>query len=149
MRFHALAADYDGTLATHGHIDGATLDALKRLRASGRKVVLVTGRELDELLGLLTDPGLFDRIVAENGAVVYQPNTREARNIAQPPAPAFAEELRRRGVDRVSVGRVIVATWEPHQQVVLDAIHDLGLELQVIFNKGAVMVLPSGINKAT
>jgi hypothetical protein len=32
---------------------------------------------------------------------------------------------------------------------VLDAIRDLGLELQVIFNKGAVMVLPAGVNKAT
>jgi haloacid dehalogenase-like hydrolase/AAA domain-containing protein len=32
---------------------------------------------------------------------------------------------------------------------VLHAIRDLGLELQVIFNKGAVMVLPTGVNKAT
>ena len=31
----------------------------------------------------------------------------------------------------------------------LETIRDLGLELQVIFNKGAVMVLPSGINKAS
>ena len=30
-----------------------------------------------------------------------------------------------------------------------EAIRDLGLELQVIFNKGAVMVLPAGVNKAT
>jgi hypothetical protein len=32
---------------------------------------------------------------------------------------------------------------------VLETIRDLGLELQVIFNKSAVMVLPSGINKGT
>ena len=31
----------------------------------------------------------------------------------------------------------------------LEAIRDLGLELQVIFNKGAVMVLPAGVNKAS
>lgn len=31
----------------------------------------------------------------------------------------------------------------------LKTIRELGLELQVIFNKGAVMVLPSGVNKAT
>ena len=29
------------------------------------------------------------------------------------------------------------------------AIRDLGLELQMIFNRGAVMVLPAGVNKAT
>jgi hypothetical protein len=47
------------------------------------------------------------------------------------------------------VGKVIVATHEPHEVAVLRAIHDLGLELQVIFNRGAVMVLPTGVNKAT
>ena len=30
----------------------------------------------------------------------------------------------------------------------LDAIHELALELHIIFNKGAVMVLPGNVNKA-
>ncbi|HEY1379790.1 MAG TPA: HAD-IIB family hydrolase, partial [Gemmataceae bacterium] len=63
--------------------------------------------------------------------------------------PPFLDQLRRRGVAPVSVGRAIVATWEPHEKAVFEAIRDLGLEMQVIFNKGAVMVLPSGVNKAT
>src|SRR6185503_9668543 len=46
-------------------------------------------------------------------------------------------------------GHVIVATWHPHEETVLDVIRSSGLELQVVFNKGAVMVLPSGVNKAT
>ncbi len=44
---------------------------------------------------------------------------------------------------------MIVATWVPHETAVLQVIHEMGLELQVIFNKDAVMVLPSGVNKAT
>jgi len=48
-----------------------------------------------------------------------------------------------------SAGKTIVATWKPHEEEVLKAIRDLGLDLQVIFNKGAVMVLPSGVNKGT
>jgi HAD superfamily hydrolase (TIGR01484 family) len=149
MRYHALAADYDGTLATHGRIDDATWDALRRLRDSGRKLIMVTGRELEELLGILQSPEIFDRIVAENGGLVYTPATKEIRTVAEAPPPAFVEELKRRGVDRLQVGRVIVATWEPHQDTALHVIRDLGLELQVIFNKGAVMILPSGVNKAT
>ncbi len=149
MRYHAIAADYDGTLAHHGLIDEPTWAALRRLRESGRKVLMVTGRELTELLGILQHPEVFDRIVAENGAVVYEPKTKEVRTTCTTPPPAFVDELRRRGVDRVAVGRAIVATWEPHQDTVLHVIHDLGLELQVIFNKGAVMVLPSGVNKGT
>src|SRR4029077_13614197 len=48
-----------------------------------------------------------------------------------------------------AVGQTIVATWTPNEVAVLEAIRDLGLELHVIFNKGAVMVLPTGITKAS
>jgi len=149
VRYHALAADYDGTLAHHGLIEDHTWAALKKLRDSGRKLIMVTGRELDELLALLPHPEMFDRIVAENGAVLYCPQSKAIKLLAPPPPIEFAEELARRGVDRVAVGRVIVAAWEPHQDTILHVIHDMALELQVIFNKGAVMVLPTGVNKAT
>lgn len=149
MRYHALAADYDGTLAHHGRIDENTWAALRRLRDSGRKAIMVTGRELDELLSIVPHPEMFDRIVAENGALIYEPATKEIRPTCGHPPQRFVEALRRRGVERLSVGRAIVATWEPHEDAVLHVIHELGLELQVIFNKGAVMVLPSGVNKAT
>ena len=42
-----------------------------------------------------------------------------------------------------------MASWRPHETTILEVIRDLGLEMQVIFNKDAVMVLPSGVNKAT
>ncbi len=87
--------------------------------------------------------------MAENGALLYRPSTREEHALAPPPDEKFVEELRRRQVGPISVGRTIVATWEPHEKAVFEAIHDLGLELQVVFNKGAVMVLPAGVNKAS
>ena len=40
-------------------------------------------------------------------------------------------------------------TFEPHEKEALEGIHALGLELQIIFNKGSVMVFPTGVNKAT
>jgi hydroxymethylpyrimidine pyrophosphatase-like HAD family hydrolase/energy-coupling factor transporter ATP-binding protein EcfA2 len=149
VRYFALACDYDGTIALHGRVDDPTLHALQRLRASGRKLVLVTGRELDDLMRVFPHGEIFDRIVAENGALVFDPLSRESQALGDPPPAEFVRELQRRQVAPLSVGRVIVATWEPHGPTVFDVIHDLGLELQVIFNKGAVMVLPSGVNKAT
>lgn len=148
MRYLALACDYDGTLAHHGRIDEPTFDALEACRQSGRRLLMVTGRELDDLKSVCDCLDLFDWIVAENGALLYCPRTREEKPLADPPSLQFVESLKKRGVGPLSVGRVIVATWEPHQEAVLDAIREHGLELQVIFNKGAVMVLPSGVNKA-
>lgn len=149
MRYHVLATDYDGTLAHDGRVDGPTIEALHRLRETGRKLVLVTGRELGELLEVLPEVELFDRVVAENGALLYRPEGREETPLAEAPPAEFVARLRARGVGPISVGRVIVATWEPHEAAVMETIHAMGLELQVIFNKGAVMVLPSGVNKAT
>ena len=149
MRFLALACDYDGTLATDGRITPSTLDALSRLRQSGRNVILVTGRELDDLLRVCPEAGRFDWIVAENGAVLYCPSTRAEELLGALPPAAFLDELRRRGVRPLSVGRAIVSTTLPNDVEVLRAIRDLGLELQVIFNRDAVMVLPAGVNKAT
>jgi HAD superfamily hydrolase (TIGR01484 family) len=149
MRYAALAIDYDGTLATHGRVAPDTLHALEQLAASGRRLVLVTGRELHDLLGIFPEIGVFDRVVAENGALLYTPATRVRRTLAEAPPPAFARELARRGVAPLSVGETIVATVHPNETLVLAAIRDLGLELQVIFNKGAVMVLPASVNKAS
>lgn len=149
MYFHALATDYDGTLADHGVVSSDTLAALDRLKATGRRLLLVTGRELRDLERVFPELGMFDKIVAENGGLLYTPVTQEERPLASAPPAAFVEQLRRRRVDPLSVGRTIVATWEPNETAVLEVIRDLGLELEIIFNKGAVMVLPTGVNKAT
>ena len=149
MRYHALACDYDGTIAHDGRVDDDTIAALGRLRDSGRRLILVTGRELKDLLTVFPHIALFDRVVAENGAVVHCPATREERLLGEPPPAPFVRALRDRGVSPVAVGRVIVATWKPHETTVLEVIRDLGLELHVTFNKEAVMVLPAGLSKAT
>ncbi|WP_436759242.1 HAD-IIB family hydrolase [Streptosporangium sp. V21-05] len=149
MRYHVLACDYDGTLATEGRVDDDTLDALERLARSGRRLVMVTGREVDSLTRDFGRLDLFDLVVAENGAVLHHPGEQESSSLAEAPPEAFVERLRELGVEPLSVGSVIVATSEPHAGTVLDTIRELGLEMQVIFNKGAVMVLPSGVNKAT
>src|SRR6185436_18839379 len=131
-----------------GGVTEETIEALRQLKASKRKIILVTGRELDELKTIFPEHTIFDRIVAENGSLIYNPSTLEERLLGEVPPESFIQYLKEHKVTPMSVGRVIVATWEPHQNVVLEAIKKFGIERQVIFNKGAVMVLPSGINKA-
>jgi len=149
VRYLAVATDYDGTLAEQGTVRPETVAAVERLRKSGRRVVLVTGRELRDLQTVFDRFDLFDLVVAENGALLYRPQTREEKCVAEPPPPALAERLRERGAIPLHTGRVIVATREPYEVAALEVVRELGLEWQVIFNKGAVMLLPSGVNKQT
>lgn len=148
MRYTAIALDYDGTIAHDGIVPPHVIDGLRRLKASGRKLLLVTGRELEELLGILPEIGIFDRVVAENGALLYRPDSGERKELGEPPPKEFVAALRASGIP-LAVGHTIVATIRPHETVVLETIANLGLEQQVIFNKGAVMVLPPGCNKAS
>lgn len=160
MRYLALATDYDGTLAKDGRVDAQTLEALSRLRDSGRKLILVTGRRLENFLPVFPTIDLFDRVVLENGALLYYPATGEEKTLSDlgsspdlvspdRPSEKFIQTLREKGVDTLEIGRVIVATWKPHETTVMEVIRELGLELQVILNKDAVMVLPSNLDKAT
>ena len=149
MRYLALATDYDGTLAQDGHVSRKTLEALNRLRASGRKLILVTGRELPELQSVFPELNLFDVVVAENGGLLYWPTDDSEEILGEPPPVAFVAEMTRREVKPFSLGRVIFATWRPYEQVVLETLQSLGLGYHIIFNKRAVMVLPDGVNKAT
>ena len=73
MHFILLATDYDGTLAHDGVVNEKTAAALDRLRASGRKLVLVTGRHLPDLCKIFPDLEMFDRVIVENGGVLYRP----------------------------------------------------------------------------
>jgi hydroxymethylpyrimidine pyrophosphatase-like HAD family hydrolase len=149
MHYLALATDYDGTIADDGVVDEPTLAALERLRGGARRLILVTGRDLTNLQRVMPRLDLFDLVVAENGALLYDPANHEVQALGDAPPPAFVERLRELGVAPLWLGRVIVATWGPNEGKVLSAIHDLGLNLQITFNNGAVMVLPVGVTKAS
>jgi len=85
MRYHVLATDYDGTLATDERVPVGVIEALKYLKASGRKIIMVTGRELANLQRVFPEYGMFDCIVAKNGAVIFDPTTREERLLGERP----------------------------------------------------------------
>ena len=149
MKWRALATDFDGTIATDAVVDAPTLAALGQLRSANVRTLLVTGRHLSDFEPMRSFLDLFDIVVGENGAVLFEPATGTTRALAPPPPKEFVDELARRQVTPLGVGHSIVDTREPHHITVLEVIKEQGLELEIIFNKGAVMILPSGVNKAS
>lgn len=148
MRFRAVATDYDRTLADDGRVAPETLDAVRRGRALGLKMVLITGRVLDELRTLFSEFSLFDAIVAENGALLFDPAKSSEEPLCDSPPEVFLRGLRERGVP-FTVGTRVVATVRPHDKEVSELVERMNLKMQVIFNRESVMVLPSGVDKGS
>ncbi len=148
MLVKLLACDYDGTLASEDRIAPAVLAALERARAAGVALVLVSGRTFFDLTRVCDRLELFDVVVAENGAVLYVPAAGVLRDQAPPPPPRLLAELARRGIP-YERGRVVVGTpraAEAQVRAVLDA---LGLDMDVVPNRGRLMLLPPGVSKGS
>ena len=144
-----LACDYDGTLAHDGVVHTETTAALDRFLAAGGRLVMVTGRELPDLQNVCPVLDRFEWIVAENGALLFRTADAFSQLLCPGASAELARKLAEAGVQPLSVGRAIIATREPYENIAFALIKELRLELQIIFNKGAVMILPTGVNKAT
>ena len=149
MNFRALATDYDGTLAWNSEVPESTCEALERFKASGRKLLLVTGREPHDLFSVFHYAKLFNLMVMENGGLLYNPQSQESEVLAPPVPKTFVDRLRAEGVRPLSVGHAIVATQQMYQGLIEEIIHEMEFDLRVVLNKGALMVLPAGVDKAT
>ena len=147
-RTRALALDFDGTLAQEGIVAPETTAALARAIDRRVRLLLVTGRRLSSVAAAFPQLNLFDRVVAENGAVLYEPRTGRSRILAPPPDDALLEALRSAGVPFV-VGHSVVATVRSFEHQVVAAIGDAGVRWHVAFNKNNLMILPVGVTKVT
>jgi hydroxymethylpyrimidine pyrophosphatase-like HAD family hydrolase len=148
LNIRALATDFDGTLAHNGTVSDPTLIALERLKQAGLRLILVTGRELNDLASIFPNFFLFDLAVMENGAVLYHPNGGGIETLVEPPPASLVARLYERRMP-LHTGNAIVATWGPHEKEVREVIDELKLDLQIIRNKGALMILPRGVDKAS
>jgi hydroxymethylpyrimidine pyrophosphatase-like HAD family hydrolase len=148
MKLGAIAVDYDGTIATNGTMAGEMRAALGAARDAGIAVLLATGRRLDDLRRVAGDLGCFDVVVAENGAVLDFPSRGRHVVLGHPPAPAFVDELRRRGVF-LEVGEALVEAAADAAGTIIEVIHALQQPLVLTFNRGRVMVLPQAVGKST
>lgn len=151
MRYVVLAAGFDGTLAREGRCDERCVDALRELSATGRKLILVTGRQLRPLLEVFPEARIFDYIVAENGAVLHRTATRQSEILGQAPPEILLQELRRQHVSPLSVGSSIITTTTEHADAARSALRKLKLHLdyELVSNDEMLLILPPGVDKAS
>lgn len=148
MRYLAVACSYDQTVATDGRIDPATVAGLRRLVASGRHLILVSRRRVEDLLEVLPE-NLFAWIVAEHGGVLYDPARRAGRPLADPLPDRLVDALQERGVEPLAIGEVSVATDQADEQDLGQAIETTGIDAGVVADKGMAVAVPVGVDKAS
>jgi len=98
MKFSVLALDYDGTIAHEGILHPDVRASIEEARLRSIAVVLVTGRILSDFKKIQLDLGIFDAVVAENGAVLAFPQGR-TRLLRRPPPTMLLDELRHSNID--------------------------------------------------
>jgi Cof subfamily protein (haloacid dehalogenase superfamily) len=73
----AVYTDFDGTLTSEaGNIPDANIDTLHKLRRSGIKTILATGRNLFSISRALADRELFDYVIFSSGAGIIDWKTK-------------------------------------------------------------------------
>jgi hydroxymethylpyrimidine pyrophosphatase-like HAD family hydrolase len=148
MKLSAVALDYDGTIAFDDRPDVSVLTAIASARRRNVRVILVTGRILDELRRVAGDLRFVDVVVAENGAVIHFPETGHTSVLAPLIPAAFASRLGQQGIV-ISVGQCLVDADAGAAHRILDVIRELELPIVLSFNRSRVMALAQGISKAT
>lgn len=126
----------------------ATAAALKRWRESGRKLLLTTG-ENPEQLARFPHLELFNLVIAENGALLYNPASKREHRLAAKPPAKLLRALRNAKIRPLHQGRVILATKYSQEKAVVRVLSELGIDWQIQRNRRQLMILPTSVNQAT
>ncbi|KAF5413568.1 MAG: Phosphoglycolate phosphatase [Candidatus Methanogaster sp.] len=144
-KIEAIVCDYDRTLTDESLVLSLNAVAsLKSARKNGVKVFIASGRRLPFLVDVTARRGFVDAIIAENGAVIYDPADGTKILLGE-----GLEELRSAFADVgfVAVEEVIVATTLPYLNDVKEIIRRNDLSVDISLNRDDVMIMPKGIDK--
>lgn len=149
MKWQALATDFDGTLAEEGRVGPATVAALRVLRDRHVQTILVSGRSVEEIQCLGHDLSLFRLIVAEDGAVIFDPSSGESTQLAPPVDVELVEELRQAGVKRLKSGQCVISAGRESETTVEVSVRLRAGRFHILQDKRSLSILPTGFNKAS
>lgn len=145
-----LAVDYDGTIAEHGRVSAVTEATLRSLREANFRLILISGRRLENILPICNVLDLFDMVMLENGAVSYCPQTGTDQLIAPAVDQRFLADLERElpGAP-LFIGRSMVATSARNAERIEMVIQRGGYDLHTVGCGGRVLVLPMAVSKGS
>jgi hydroxymethylpyrimidine pyrophosphatase-like HAD family hydrolase len=146
MHISVIATDFDGTISQGDQLAPEVIHVLHRWRERGQFTVLASGRPFEFLHALQQREPVFDLIVAENGAVLYNPRNDEMSLPFGEVPGDLIDMLVKLGVP-LWRGVAIAGTTMPYDDAIWVASRELGLAVHVETNRNEVMLLPPGASK--
>jgi phosphoglycolate phosphatase (TIGR01487 family) len=148
LTFGAIVTDYDRTVTDLDlHLSGPVLSLLRKFQeGEGVAVVLATGRDLKFVRGIGKELGFMDALVCENGAVLWFP--RDDRVVCLGDGSSAKAMLSDMEIP-FEAGEVVVSVKETYEKELRAALGVRGRGLTLEANRGTLMVLPEGIDKAS
>jgi hydroxymethylpyrimidine pyrophosphatase-like HAD family hydrolase len=145
-----VAVDIDGTLYDGVEVAPEAIAELRRARAEGHTLIIVTGRRWEELGTVVPDVvALVDRAVCEEGGVLVDVATGYITLLAEPVDEALVDALNLAGVPMLDVGRVVVGAPTTSLDVVTEVRDLLGSSRKIVTNKSSIALTPAGCDKGT
>ncbi len=146
--------DFDSTLtiAQPNTVPDEVWKALRAWKAQGNTLILATGRTLPYLVGPsgIDDPAklrIFDMIVAENGAVMWDPHADRVTLLADPPSPLLVDRLRAALGGDLTVGYGCISAPKTRTSDIEAVLGQVSADLNRIFGTTSVMYVPRGVSK--
>jgi hypothetical protein len=105
---------------------------LRRLKAANKALIIITWRQMPNLMSVFGELPMFDYVIAEIGVFMYRPGTREQRVLGSPTGAGVARCVAR-------LGRASALDGMHHRDMDTVRVNRSGenLHCQLIFNKGA------------
>jgi hydroxymethylpyrimidine pyrophosphatase-like HAD family hydrolase len=148
-RLRIFATDFDGTLSNDGRLSKSVARDLQQLTLAGFDLVLVSGRSIERLEDEEVNLKLFARIVAEDGATIFEPASGHEKLLARCPPDALIDDLRALDIKPLKLGRCIISTERKHEKIVAKLLKSRHPKFGILLDKNSISILPLGVNKHT
>ena len=143
MKVKYLIMDYDGTLSEGNGIDGELFGLMKRVRLSGTKIIVATGRPKSSLPQLNQLREVTDALVMEEGGIVLIKNEEFIRSNEK--WQTYINSLPQ-GLTYAS-GEVLLITDEHSLEPLTKRASEMGVEFELQPYKSWYFLTPKGVNK--
>ena len=148
-KIQTIVCDFDRTLTDEALIPSAeAFEAIRKARGLGLRFIVVSGRQIDFLLSVEEISEIASALVGENGAIAYELSTRKKSSPFVKEATVIKQAFQRSGL-RFQQFDVMTSLSRRYENEVKTLIAKNKLEAEVHFNVDSIMVLPTGVSKAS